>query len=119
MAAAISAGSVTGTVSPAFAIRTTSAIPPTSVTIAGKPSDKACSNDIGKPSDFDDMMKTSAAEKNGATSSCCPQNVTCAEMSSSAAMLSNFLRSLPSPTIQSRKPDIKECAAQKALSSSE
>ena len=104
IAAAIAAGSFTGTVNPARASRTTSAIPPTSVTIAGSPTEKACKSDMGNPSDVDDMMKASAAEKNGATSSCCPQNVTCEVMPNCAARLSSALRSLPSPTIQSRKP---------------
>jgi len=28
---------------------------------------------MGNPSDFDDMMKASTAEKKGVTSSCCPR----------------------------------------------
>jgi hypothetical protein len=74
---------------------------------------------MGNPSEVDDMMKVSAAEKNGDTSSCCPQNVTCEVMPNCAAMLSSDLRSLPSPTIHNRKPGMDLSARQKACNSSE
>ena len=73
---------------------------------------------MGNPSDFDDMMKASTAEKKGVTSSCCPQNVTAVAMSNFVARLYSILRSLPSPTIHSRRSGMEESAARKAFSSS-
>ena len=60
---AMAAWSPTGTRMPPADNLSTSAMPPTSVTIAGRPMDMACSSDMGSPSETDDMTNAPAVRK--------------------------------------------------------